>query len=328
MAFEKTKSDVPMKKAGYDRAHFRGFTLLEAILALSLMIALLSGVYGFYANTLRVRHDGGKITRDVMLTRAVLARIINELRHATDILPGDGRGFKGSEDSITIVYVNMPDRHNAFNKYNSIFKDAPPAEMDIRRVSYQLLWDDEFVDDEGVKLCHGLLRSEQKTFDPNPAYVVVEEEPGSDKQQEKKVKKVIESETELFAPEIKYLRFEYFDGAEWHDAWRVAFEEGQEGGGQDEGGVQSEECEDCEQEEGEHVLPQAVRITVGQERVNPEEEFDLNEDEDLEERREREEYHPDRFTVVVYLNQADRTLLSSRKYGASRSLQLGRQEGL
>ena len=56
------------KPASYSSV--RAFTLLEAIIALALMIALLSGVYGFYANSLKARHDGGKVARDVMLMRA------------------------------------------------------------------------------------------------------------------------------------------------------------------------------------------------------------------------------------------------------------------
>ena len=86
-----------------------GLTLLEVILALSLMIMLLSGVYSFYATSLKAREVGGTIARDAMLTRALLERIADELRHATDIVPGDGIGFRGERDNITIVHTRMPE---------------------------------------------------------------------------------------------------------------------------------------------------------------------------------------------------------------------------
>ena len=65
----------------------------------------------------------------------------------------------------------MPELY-AFDKHDSIADKLPPGQQDIARVSYELIWDDEMRDDEGVKLCHGLLRSEQRTFDPNPRFVI------------------------------------------------------------------------------------------------------------------------------------------------------------
>jgi hypothetical protein len=70
-----------------------------------------------------------------------------------------------------------------------------------------------------------------------------------------------------------------------------------------------------------------VRITIGNVRVDPEEdELEFSQYASIEERDEEEEYHADRFTIVVPILQADKTLLSSRKYGVSDSL--SRQEGV
>ncbi|MHC4444170.1 MAG: PulJ/GspJ family protein [Planctomycetota bacterium] len=314
----------------------RAFTLLEAIIALALMIALLSGVYGFYSNTLKARHEGGKVARDVMLMRAILGQMADELRHATSFTPGDGIGFQGTEEYIKIVYFDMPERNQAFRKYNSVREDLPPAQMDIRRSEYNLLWDDELRDEDGIFICHGLWRTEQRTFDPNPSFVMADAEI-EDGEPEKKEKTAPLKKGELIAPEIKYMRFEYHDGAEWHDRWHVAIEEdieeedeeGDEGEGEkvkdepigDEQVPAVQACSDCD--ENGYVLPQAVRITVGLHKIDPdEEEFDVTVLEETEERRENREYYPDRFTIVVYLRQADQSLLSSRKYGASRSEQM------
>jgi type II secretory pathway pseudopilin PulG len=308
----------------------RGFTLLEVILAISLTIVLVSGMFAFYSYVLRARQAGTASVHNTKLDRAVLDRMVREIRQATSIVPGDGVGFRGSRHRIAIVHLVLPDRES-FKEYGRTVDEPPPAQSDWRRVTYQLLWDDELTDAEGVSICHGLWRTEQRTFDPNPRFVVNQDEPeasaeGLEDEQEQEV--TPSAQGELLAPEIKYLEFAYYDGAEWRDRWQYAPDEedasdgsgGMTGGGDDflSPSAQSGQTSD----EGGYALPQAVRITVGRERVPPEEEemeFDL-----LEEERE-EIYHEDRFTVVVPVLQADRTLLSSRKYGVADSI--ARQEG-
>jgi len=289
-----------------------GFTLIEAVLALTLMIMLLSGVYGFYVTTLRARDVGSHIARDVLLAHSLLERMADEIRHTSDMVPGDGIAFSGTHDKLVVIRTGMPENY-AFDKHDSKRDKLPPAQMDISRVTYELIWDDELTDDDGVKLCHGLLRSEQRTFDPNPKLVmkVAEDEApppedGKDADQNAPGPKVMPVDRELVAPEIKYVRFEYFDGAEWRDRWQA-----QQG--------------DTDASTGtlDHALPQAVRITLGHDRVAPEyEERDLKETQD---NSKKKEFHPDRFTLVVYLHQADQSMLSSRKYGIKNntSLQTG-----
>lgn len=299
----------------------RAFTLLEAVLALFLMIIMLSGVYGFYVTSLRVRDEGGRITRDVMLVRVLLDQMAREIRHATSVMPGDGIGFQGYRDRITVVYAGMPERY-VFNQYDPVRDILPPAQMDMRRVTYELLWDTEYEDDEGVSICHGLWRSEQKTFDPNPMFVIEDKRPSAEGEEEESRIKGPRAEGELIAPEIKYLKFEYFDGAEWQDLWQVIDEKaedefGEEVEGEDTAGDLAA-AEDPRAQAG-YALPQAVRITIGKVRVDPEQRDEIEDEE-----KEEEVHHPDRFTIVVYLLQADQTLLSSRKYGVAD--QIGRQE--
>jgi len=319
------------------RARYRGFTLLEVILSLGLMITLLSGVFGFYWSVLRARNEGSTVARDVMMARAILERMANELRHATDILPGDGHGFHGDNDQITIVYVGMP-TNEVFKEIDPMRDDPPPTQCDLRRVTYQLLESDEYEYDDGTRYIYGLFRSEQRTFDPNPSFVIKQDEDDELEQEEpegEQEKITIDEliQKEIIAPEFKYLKFEYFDGAEWHDRWRVAVEvEGEEGEMSEGAELEGEEPEvDSERgelgadlegprEEGEHVLPQAVRITLGKERPDREErEFDINQLDDMREEQELKEHHGDRFTIVVHLLQADQSLMSSRKYGSSKS---------
>lgn len=322
-------------KSGCRLSGRTGFTLLEALLAITLMILLLAGVFGFYATVLRAREEGCQATRDMKMNRAILMGIAEEIRHTTDILPGDGIGFRGDRHTLTTVRIALPEKY-AFRYFDPMIDQLPPAQLDFRRVSYQLLWDNEQEDDEGVKLCHGLWRTEQKTFDPNPTFVINEEDLAGEQESRLMGPR---AEGELIAPEIKFLEFAYFDGANWRDRWQFVEQRQADGTAaslDDMAGLgdmvpteNDGSGTDTGTEVGDdsYVLPQAVRVTIGYVRVSPEEdELEFSRYASIEERDEEEEYHDDRFTIVVPVLLADKTLLSSRKYGVSNSL--SRQEGV
>lgn len=288
------------------------FTLLEVLISLGLMIGMLAGVFTFYMTVLKANDAGTRASRDALVANALLRRIAEEIRHACDIVPGDGLGFSGTHDQIVIVRTKLPEGY-AFEKHDGITDQFPPGQQDIARITYELVWDDELKDDEGVKVCHGLLRSEQRTFDPNPTFVVkasdsssnglgAAQDDGTDAQN-KNTGVVIPVDRELVAPEIKYVRFEYFDGAKWMDKWQNQ----QQQSGDDLTGLSG----------GDHALPQAVRVTLGHVRVAPEEEtLNLDQLKKMSDEEKRKEFHPDRFTIVVYLEQADQSMLSSRGFAA------------
>jgi len=289
-----------------------GFTLLEVLLAITLTIMLMSGVFGFYVTILRARHEGCQATRAMKMNRSILMGIANEIRHTTIVKPGDGIGFRGDRHSMTTVLIGLPEKY-AFQELDPMLDELPPAQLDIRRVSYQLLWDEEQEDDEGVKLCHGLWRTEQTTFDPNPTFVIDQED--MEDQEESRMQGP-RAEGELIAPEIKFLEFAYFDGANWRDRWHVA--EGQTGASSIGALDELKGLDDQAAEMGDEM---------GNVRVPPEEdELEFSRYDSIEERDREEEYHADRFTIVVPILQADKTLLSSRQYGVSSSL--SRQEGV
>ena len=301
----------------------RGFTLLEVLLALMLAILLISGVFGFYQMVLRAQDEGTTATRDCRMGRSILASMANEIRHATSIVPGDGIGFQGDRYKITIVKLGLTERY-AFDEYEPMRDKLPPAQLDLRRVTYELLWDDELKDlqDDSKRLCHGLWRTEQKTFDPNPSFVVNQDDPTSLEDAQNTDNPAMlgpQPEGELYAPEIKYLEFAYFDGAQWRDRWQTNVD------GEASSGSKSGSTGVGPLDSGS-PLPQAVRITIGKVSVDPENEvFDLSKWSELESNPEEKEYYPDRFTIVVPVLEADRTLMSSRKYGVSDSI--ARQEG-
>jgi type II secretory pathway pseudopilin PulG len=304
----------------------RGFTLLEVVLALMLTILLLAGVFQFYQMTLQAREAGTAATRESKLARSILASIAEEIRHATSIVPGDGIGFRGEQNKITIVKVGLTE-HYAFDEYDSLKDKLPPAQLDLRRITYELLWDEDKKDDQGVRLCHGMWRTEQRTFDPNPSFVVAQNEtPGAESSANPQLVGP-QPEGELYAPEVKFLEFAYFDGAQWRDRWQGGQGGGTAGGtGSTATGGTSAASGGLGPMDSGAALPQAVRITIGKVRVDPDNQmFDLTKWNDLEAHPEQKEYHPDRFTVVVPLLEADRTLMSSRKYGVADSM--ARQEG-
>jgi len=264
-----------------------GVTLLEVIIALGLMGMLLSGVYVFYTNILGTRDAADKMTTDVQLSRVTIMRIADDIREAAGYVPGFGIGLTGDRHSIQLYRYVLPET-DVFNEYEIGFEELPPAKADLRRIEYRLLWDEEKEDINGDPICHGLFRTVQHTLNQ---IFVQEGDEGSmaDEAGEEEAAAVPAGlETELMAPEIKYLEFEYFDGAEWTYEWK--------------GGDRQE-----------NALPQAIKVTIGRIPVPPEEEeFDVSvlETMDKEAREELEEPHPDRFSVVVRLRHSDRFLTS------------------
>lgn len=289
----------------------RGLTLLEVILALTLTIMLMAAVMMFYQSSLSARDKGRGLALEAIQMRSILERMAEELRHALPVDPGDGRRFGGTRDSITIVRSRLTSNY-AFDKHET-FENLPPAQMDLMRVTYNLYWDEEErVDEEGIRICYGIWRTEQHTFDPNPRFSVASDEPGAEEVEEN-LDVPRPDVNELYAPEVKYLRFEYFDGLNWQDDWNV--QPTGAGGGSGGGGIGA--GGGAGGSDDSKALPQAVRITIGRIREPPEEDLDLEQMDRQREEREKRVHHPDRFTTVVYLPQSDQSLLSSRKKGAA-----------
>lgn len=250
-------------------ARRRGLTLLEVVLALGLITLMAGAMFAFYDVTLRSRDWGTRRITDGNLARVAAMKIAEEIRSANGFLPG-APGVSGKEHLITLQTVVLPDKDVFVRR--KIQEDAPPARSDIRQVQYYLAYDPEAsyeYPDGSINFAPlGLVRREIKTLNQ----AIVRED-----QQES-------VELELYAPEMKYLRFRYFDGVEWIDRWNVG----------DQGGLGNS-------------LPQAVEVTVGYDPIPPpeeeEEELDLSNEDLLP--ALPEEYDPKKVTVVVRLPQAD-----------------------
>lgn len=252
----------------------RGFTLLEVVLATGLMVVLMGGVHLFYSTALRTCAEGRALSRNVRLAWAALDMMARDIRSASGFVSGYGMGLVGDAHSMTLHTVRLPSRE-LFAKRK--IQDKPLAgECDIVKVQYYVATDEEETveDEQGEEqpLVYGLVRWEQQTL--NQLVMIDLDEDQFD--------------VELWAGEIKYVGFRYFDGVEWVTTWHG-------GGG--------------------NSLPQAVKVTVGFVPVTEEE---LAAEEEIAESEmvgEQVEYEvapvPDRYSMVVRVAQAD-AFLGSR----------------
>lgn len=262
----------------------RGMTLLEVLLAMGLMSVVSVMMFLFYDVSLRSRDYGTRRITDSSLARTVALQIAGEIRSANGFLQGTGPGIFGKERAIELQTVVIPEKELFVRR--EIDDDPLPARSDLRQVQYYLAYDDEqsfeYPDGTTGPAPLGLVRREIRTLNQ---VIVSEDRPQS-------------VDLDLYAPEMKYLRFRFFDGVEWLDRWDLG--RGSEGG-------------------MGNSLPQAVEVTVGYDAVPPpedEEELDLDQSDLLP--APPEAYSETKYTVVVRLPQAD-TFFGSRLMRAQRA---------
>lgn len=256
------------------------FTLLEVLLALALIVVLLGAINAFYMHALRVQEEGRQYTRFTVLNRALLQQMATELRQVPGELRGYGPTLFGDRESITFLTYTLPDPR--LFEVRTLLDERLPPQHDVKRVTYFLLRPPEGEDEiDGQPIVFGLARREEITLNQE---VVVNRD-------------LADQRIELQAPEIKFIEFRYFDGAQWWAQWP--------------GGPGNS-------------LPQMVRITVGRIPVPREEEgLDTRTDEERF-RDEDEEVHPDRETIIVRLPMADAYFIGSRTVSLGQTLGEGR----
>jgi type II secretory pathway pseudopilin PulG len=294
----------------------RAMTLLEVIVAISLISMLLGAMLTFFWQVIEVRDTVVAQADRMQIARQVLSRMEAELRGCVgfeqfgfpieqalveeeylDVSEGfEGPTEEAAEDyvplligdrrNITFLTSRLPAKHQ-YDLYRE-FDDQPPAQHDLTQLSYWLWVDPEETDDEGEPVIGGIIRTEKRTLNQ---FIVELEDP-------------LDVRNDLWSPELGYLEFRYFDGVEWDIKWDVT--------------------------EG-NSLPQLIQITVGFEPCSSEE----LENVDLEE-YPLEEYpygddrvHPDRYSIVVRIPAADKFFGSRiQKVGQQLSETLGGMEGL
>jgi type II secretory pathway component PulJ len=261
-------------------ARRRAFTLFEMILAISMFTMLLGSIYLFYRTSLGVRERGNFTARQTQLARVVLNQIATDIRQAYGFAASYAPGLKGTPDRLELLTTAVPGKE--LMELRTIDDEPLPGQFDLTQVLYELRWDEEELDENGDPICLGLYRVVTKTLN-QPVQVEREQQ-------------ILE---DLFAPEVQFLRFWYFDGRDWVREWR-----GTEG----------------------NSLPQAVRVTIGFDKVPPDQEERMlkNEDETLD--LEKLEPNPWRHSMIVLVPGAN-SFFGSRLTRIMASLESPDEEG-
>lgn len=251
----------------------RGFTLLEVVIAISLLVMLMTMLMIFYDNALVQRDEGTKRSRDAQLARVILERMAREVRQAVGNVPGYGVGVFGYKDRIEVNTLVMPDRK--LSEVQTVRQRKLPPQFDLQQIRYYIAWDEENLTDDGDPRALGLVRRESKTYLRDAIVTSEEAEESAEEVEEAQMA----FKEELYAPEIRFLELKYFDGATWWDDWELT--------------------------QG-NSLPQLVRITIGFEPVIPEDqELDIVEDDFLEDEDDIDPLPADRYSILVRPEQAD-----------------------
>lgn len=238
----------------------RGFTLLEVVLAMGILVLVTSMTYWFYSSSLDTRRAATEVDQRQQLVRLVLDRMAAEIRQ-TSLTATLGQGsIRGEPERLTMVTHRLPGRSVA---EDYLYDDELPAqEYDLVSVDYHVVRHPEAQDAEGWDLPLGLARVERRMpyLPPQEELLSSTEEATGDETSGGDTEGELTGELEellagdsaatesdtktledvdwdaLYAPDIVYLRFCYFDGLRWWDTWDV---------------------------QSENPLPQIVQVTIG-----------------------------------------------------------------
>ena len=238
-----------------------GFTLLETILALAIIVMIVGTLYTFYDQSIDLIRNGEEALTQAQVARAVLQHMTAELRCVPGIDVHFGHVLAGRRNRITFLTTAVPSRMVFFPR--SIMDNTRAVQHDLRQVEYQLAAMDDNAEPSGQKEPPvGLRRKEllallaplveEKTDQPlggeNAIAPAAELNEPADESSET-IRLLTEQAAEagpvideqILSEQIRYLEFEYYDGLTWKSTWRA------------------------------EALPRAIRIIVGFDPVSDEE---------------------------------------------------------
>lgn len=288
-----------------------GLTLVEVILSIGLMMVLLTMIFSFYRNSIEERSETLAASQKLTLARTLMDQIEREIRQASGFAPEFGIGISGGKRFISIVTTRLPRKVLSIDPTTLEEQTAYiPPEFDLMEVKYYIASHEDIKDENGDPLALGLVRKETHTLrrvrgNGNPVDDGLLENQLADgslrseedaNPLEESLNTEIEDEQadidlqlgsikeELYAQEIKYLRFHYFDGNRWWPDWLV---------------------------HGNNPLPQMIRITIGFTQEPPLDQLDEDFDPFIDDPDQLEPLDPDQYTTFVRIMQAD-ALFGSR----------------
>jgi len=197
-----------------DRVEHYGFTLFEVVLAVSLTVGLVTGMFALYSQSMKTRDYVNKEMDMLLSNRLAMEHITRELRTGMQ-LQFPKMGMEGSSGEAEWVSAQIPGPE-AWGR-RTILKNAPPSETDIQIVGYRLRMS---TNEQGRTVIDGLERTCQKILAP---ILPEEDEKNEDKTNESGYTFTIDRraaiEVTFLTPHVKYLRFRYWDGNGWLGSW-------------------------------------------------------------------------------------------------------------
>ncbi len=287
---------------------------------MGLLVVVSSMTYWFYASALDTRRRETETARRLRLVRVTLDRVAEEIRQSSMIAAGGRVGIRGEPERIWLSTLRVPTKDLLPGSARPPEEQRP--QTDLIKVEYGIARHPDIQHEDGYELALGLKRVEigvprrdssetgEAFEDQRPDEVIGgqfdqaggEGEEAAAGDEELSDEELTDEELfgdedtgdadlgpdvnweELYAPEIKYIRFCYFDGARWWNDWEI---------------------------NGEAALPQAVQVTIGFEEHPPYGEgLDGFEEEKFcecmnEDPTDCEPPPPDQYTAVVRIQQAD-----------------------
>ena len=172
-----------------------GFTLLEVVLAIGLIVSLMGSAIWFTQHIAAARDKISNKTKEIVSRRALMQRITRELR-CTMNMGKLGLGLTGGADNVAFVTTSLPGRSVWVDR--NILDQPIPPETDIQLVTYrQAIREDE----DGEEYVAGIERTCQKLLDAPEA------EEGKN------------IHVAMLTDKLKYLRLAYYDGSAWTRSW-------------------------------------------------------------------------------------------------------------
>lgn len=194
-----------------------GFTLMEVILSIVLVIGLVGGMFALYKQALNIR-DRVHQEMDMWLAgRLAVDRMTDELRSAMEFRFLQ-MGMEGQGDQAQWICAQLPGPA-AWAVRKDTENTIPPV-TDVQIVGYRLGTSEN---EEGELVIDGLERTCQKVLTAVSVQETRATEPvdGEEDEEDAEEESAEQAEVEvvLLTPHIKYLKLRYYDGNSWQDSW-------------------------------------------------------------------------------------------------------------
>lgn len=199
----------------------RAFTLMEVLLALVIVVGFVGAMFGLYWHGLDVRDQTHALLDEVTAQRLLLRQICGELETAM-VYPFLQFGLSGQAEQAEWITCRLPGP-GAWIPADVMEAPRVP-ESDIQIVGYRLRMGE---DENGEPVVQGVERTLQTVLAPE----ITEEGEGEDS---------AAVQVRLMTSQVRLLRFEYYDGTTWSEAW------------------------------SQTDLPRAVKVTLGADAFDPE----------------------------------------------------------